>query len=80
MSNSQPLPASIWDRIATIDNIAIFILMIVCGAMFWWVNKQESRHREDIKEAWEAVNNLEKSIRSVKYVIAAITGKPPEEE
>lgn len=28
-----------------------------CFAMFWWTNKQEERHREEMLKITEAVNN-----------------------
>lgn len=45
----------------------------MCGALFWYINKQTEMHREESEKTVEAINRLELNI--TKLIAQISTGK-----
>lgn len=46
----------------------------MCGAMFWYINKQTESHKEESAKTVEAINRLELQITKLLATIVASKG------
>ena len=49
--------------------------IVACGAMFWMVNKQEERHKEEIKGLSKTLEDNTTVLQSLKELIQILINK-----
>ena len=57
--------------ITKIDNVAILILLLVCGGLWYTLNSQRKEEREDRKQMLEAFGSIKDAITDSKIAFAA---------
>jgi hypothetical protein len=67
---------------ALIPLLAVFkdpvnvVLLLVIGAMGWFIKTSRAEDREDKDKMVSAIKNLDETLDAVKNILAAMTGKP----
>lgn len=58
-----------------VDNVAVFVLLIVCGGLWYMVMVNRREEREDRQKMLETFNKIAEALNELKIAIAASTGK-----
>lgn len=58
------------------DNLAVLVLLAVCGALIWLHVVWRREEREDRRALLELINKNTEALNSVRMALIAITGKP----
>lgn len=63
--------------IETIGNLiaSLGFPVVACGALFWFVNKQDTRHNEEVKELRKSLENNTSVLSSLKDLIQVLVNK-----
>lgn len=68
---------AIASELDTISNLVTTLgfPIVACGALFWFVNKQEKRHSEEMEGMRNALNENTSILASLKELIEMILGR-----
>jgi hypothetical protein len=58
------------------DNLAVLVLLAVCGALIWLHVVWRREEREDRRALLELINKNTEALNGVRMALIAITGKP----
>lgn len=54
--------------------------IVCCGALFWYVNKRDERHYQELEQLKETVAQNSEILKEVKILISAFVGVKNEED
>lgn len=58
-----------------VDNVAILVLVAVCGALIWMHITWRKEEREDRRQLLDLVQKNTEALNGVKLALAVMTGK-----